>query len=55
MGFALYFIILAIFLVLIVHFRRSTFIFALAIAGWIVFMWGNDIIGAYMRISGLQQ
>lgn len=27
----------------------------LAIAGWIVFMWGNDIIGAYMRISGLQQ
>jgi leader peptidase (prepilin peptidase) / N-methyltransferase len=26
----------------------------LAIAGWIVFMWGNDIIGAYMRISGLQ-
>lgn len=25
----------------------------LAIAGWIVFMWGNDIIGAYMRISGL--
>jgi leader peptidase (prepilin peptidase) / N-methyltransferase len=27
----------------------------LAIAGWIVFLWGNDIIGAYMRISGLQQ
>ena len=26
----------------------------LAIAGWIVFLWGNDIIGAYMRISGLQ-
>lgn len=27
----------------------------LAIAGWIVFLWGNDIIDAYMRISGLQQ
>jgi leader peptidase (prepilin peptidase) / N-methyltransferase len=27
----------------------------LAIAGWIVFLWGNDIIGAYMLISGLQQ
>ena len=27
----------------------------LAIAGWIVFLWGNDIIAAYMRISGLQQ
>ncbi|NOT88646.1 MAG: prepilin peptidase [Lysobacter sp.] len=27
----------------------------LAVAGWIVFLWGNDIIGAYMRISGLQQ
>jgi leader peptidase (prepilin peptidase) / N-methyltransferase len=26
----------------------------LAVAGWIVFLWGNDIIGAYMRISGLQ-
>ena len=26
----------------------------LAIAGWIVFLWGDDIIGAYMRISGLQ-
>jgi len=26
----------------------------LATAGWIVFLWGNDIIGAYMRISGLQ-
>ena len=26
----------------------------LAIAGWIVFLWGNNIIGAYMRISGLQ-
>jgi leader peptidase (prepilin peptidase) / N-methyltransferase len=27
----------------------------LAVAGWIVFLWGNDIIGAYMRIAGLQQ
>jgi len=26
----------------------------LAIAGWIVFLWGDDLIGAYMRISGLQ-
>ena len=26
----------------------------LAIAGWIVFLWGDDIIGAYMRISGLR-
>ena len=26
----------------------------LAIAGWIVFLWGDDIIGTYMRISGLQ-
>jgi leader peptidase (prepilin peptidase) / N-methyltransferase len=26
----------------------------LAIAGWIVFLWGEDLIGAYMRISGLQ-
>ncbi len=26
----------------------------LAIAGWIVFLWGDDIIGTYMRLSGLQ-
>ncbi len=26
----------------------------LAIAGWIVFLWGDDIIGTYMRFSGLQ-
>jgi leader peptidase (prepilin peptidase) / N-methyltransferase len=26
----------------------------LAIAGWIVFLWGDEMIGAYMRISGLQ-
>ena len=45
MGFALYFIVLAIFLVLIVHFRRSTFIFALAIAGWIgALIWNNWIL-----------
>jgi hypothetical protein len=34
MGFALYFIVLAVFLALIVRFRRSTYIFALAVAGW---------------------
>jgi leader peptidase (prepilin peptidase) / N-methyltransferase len=26
----------------------------LAIAGWIVFLWGGDLIGAYMRLTGLQ-
>ncbi len=26
----------------------------LAIAGWIMFMWGGSIIGTYMRISGLK-
>lgn len=25
----------------------------LAIAGWIAFMWGEDLVGAYMRYSGL--
>jgi len=25
----------------------------LAIAGWIIFMWGEDLIGWYMRVSGL--
>ena len=25
----------------------------LAIAGWIVFMWGDQLIGAYMRYAGL--
>jgi leader peptidase (prepilin peptidase)/N-methyltransferase len=25
----------------------------LAVAGWIVFFWGNDLIGAYMRVAGL--
>ena len=25
----------------------------LAVAGWIVFMWGEDLVGAYMRVSGL--
>ena len=44
MGFALYFIVLAVFLVLIVRFRRSTYIFALAIAGWIGALVWNDWI-----------
>ena len=26
----------------------------LAIAGWVTFMWGNDLTAAYMRVSGLQ-
>ena len=26
----------------------------LAIAGWIVFMWGEPLIDAYMRMSGLR-
>ena len=25
----------------------------LAVAGWIVFMWGGDLVGWYMRVSGL--
>ena len=25
----------------------------LAIAGWITFMWGDDLVGSYMRIAGL--
>src|SRR5690606_15024770 len=25
----------------------------LAVAGWIVFMWGRDMIDAYMRLAGL--
>ena len=25
----------------------------LAVAGWIVFMWGEDLVGWYMRVSGL--
>jgi leader peptidase (prepilin peptidase) / N-methyltransferase len=25
----------------------------LAIAGWVTFMWGHDLVGAYMRIAGL--
>ena len=25
----------------------------LAMAGWIVFMWGETLIGAYLRVSGL--
>jgi leader peptidase (prepilin peptidase)/N-methyltransferase len=25
----------------------------LAIAGWISFMWGKDLVGWYMRIAGL--
>ena len=44
MGLALYFIVLAVFLVLIVRFRRSTYIFALAIAGWIDALVWNDWI-----------
>jgi leader peptidase (prepilin peptidase)/N-methyltransferase len=27
----------------------------LAIAGWLVFMWGDQLIGGYLRLSGLQQ
>ena len=27
----------------------------LAIAGWLVFMWGDQMIGGYMRLAGLQQ
>ncbi len=26
----------------------------LAIAGWIIFMWGEQLVGAYLRISGLR-
>lgn len=26
----------------------------LAIAGWIVFFWGDALIGAYLRMSGLR-
>jgi len=48
--------------------HRNTFVFAaygrrslsripfgpyLVIAGWIIFMWGEDLIGWYMRVSGL--
>jgi len=25
----------------------------LAIAGWIVFFWGEQLVGTYMRISGM--
>ena len=25
----------------------------LAIAGWLVFFWGGDMIGAYLRFAGL--
>jgi hypothetical protein len=45
MGLALYFLVLAVFLALIVRFRRSIFIFALAIAGWIgAFIWNDWIL-----------
>jgi hypothetical protein len=45
MGFALYFIVLAVFLALIIRFRRSSSIFALAIAGWIgALFWNNWIL-----------
>jgi hypothetical protein len=45
MGLALYFIVLAVFLVLIVRFRRSAFIFALAIVGWIgALAWNSWIL-----------
>ncbi|MEG1681836.1 MAG: A24 family peptidase, partial [Stenotrophomonas sp.] len=27
----------------------------LAIAGWLVFMWGDQMIGSYMRLAGFQQ
>ena len=26
----------------------------LAVAGWIALMWGDELIGSYLRISGLQ-